>query len=151
MMIHHSMKSGFSRVWRVSRAIRPAFESGASQFAVAGSKAFSVAMVESDGVHVTNSGSSEDIEGGADGEIDAALAEAMNGFQILEGAGSSGVSRGNGGPLREPLHQERVDALAKAFHIDRMNQEFSARLSESLHGPGGDGERGEFCQRSVTT
>jgi hypothetical protein len=51
--------------------------------------------IESHGVFVTHSGTTEDIQRRTDGEINFALAHARHGLKIRQRFGASGVSDGN--------------------------------------------------------
>ena len=99
--------------------------------------------VEVEAVLVTDAGAAEEIEGGADGEVDAALAEAVDVFEVLERAGAAGVGDGDGGGFGEQLDEVGVDAEAEAFLVHGVDEEFGAGLGEELEGGTVDLELGE--------
>jgi hypothetical protein len=100
--------------------------------------------IERDAVGVTHAGSAEEIEGGADGEVDAAAADPMDGFEVVEGAGAAGVGHGDGRPIGEMLDEGVIDAGAKPFHIDGMDQELGAGIGKGMEGVGAEGDIGEL-------
>lgn len=103
----------------------------------------SMVAVEGEAVLVADAGAAEEVEGGADGEVDAALAEAVDVFEVLEGAGAAGVGDGDGGGLGEELDEVMVDAKAEAFLVHGVDEEFGAGLGEVLEGGLVDFELGE--------
>ena len=88
-------------------------------------------MVEGDAVRVADAGTTEEVEGAADGEVDAALADPFDGFEVLERAGPTGIGGGEGGPDSEFLDEGLVNAVAEAFDVDRMDEELGTGLREA--------------------
>jgi len=88
-------------------------------------------VVEGDAVGVADAGTAEEVEGAADGEVDAALADPFDGFEVLERAGPTGVGGGEWGPDGEFLDEGLVDAVAEAFDVDCVDEELGTGLREA--------------------
>ena len=101
-------------------------------------------LVEFDAFTVLHASAAENIERGTNGEIDTIAAEASDRFEVLDGVRAAGVSGGDGAPLGEIFHEFVIDAAAKAFDIDGMDQELSAMRSEALQCLRSEGDGGEF-------
>lgn len=88
--------------------------------------------VEGDALFVTHAVAAEDVEGGTDGKVHAAMTGFSNLLQIFQGPCATRIGGRDGGPLAEAFHEFQVDALTKAFDIDGVDQKFIAGVGERL-------------------
>ena len=79
------------------------------------------ASVECDAIAVADAGSAEDIEGGANGEVDSALADVGDVFEVLEGSGTAGVGGREWGVVGEEGDEVKVRPLLLSFYIDGVD------------------------------
>ena len=77
-------------------------------------------------------GPTEEIQGTANGKINGAPAKIFNDFDVFHGVDATGVGNGNLGPLAEQFDKGLFNALASAFHIHGMNQEFIAETGQMV-------------------
>jgi len=83
--------------------------------------------VEFDAFGVGHPAASENIEGAADGEIDLAAADLLDGLEVGQRAGAARVRDGKRATPGEETDQPGVDAPAKALDIDGVDEEFGAK------------------------
>ena len=94
----------------------------------------------------------EDVEGGADGEVDPPLAKRGDTLQILHRLGSAGgVGGGDGAVLGDESDEIFVDFLAKPLDVDAVNEGSSQRLARQPSVSALTRRSVKVCQRSVTT
>ena len=89
-----------------------------------------VLPVPCEAVGVADAGATEDIEGAADGDVDAPLAEVVSALEVGHGAGPSGVGDGAALPCSEEGEQFLVHACAFPFHVGGVDEEFGAEGGE---------------------
>jgi len=99
-------------------------------------------LVPCEAVRVADAGAAEDVEGAADGDIDATVAEVVSALEVVERAGTSGVGDGAAVPLAEEGEQFLVHACAFPFHVSGVDEEFGAEGSQQAERFVSDGEAG---------
>lgn len=101
-------------------------------------------IVKVDTLAVGDAGAAENIEGGADGEVDAIAAEVGDRLEVFERTRSAGIGGGDAGPTGEFFDEFLVDAVAEAFDIDGMDEELVAMIGELGERFGAESDVGEL-------
>ena len=111
--------------------------------AVLVASSFTLLAIEGDAVIVFDC-AAKDVQGAADGEVDAAVTGSLDGFEIGEGVGAAGVGTGDGRMGGEILHKGKVNAGLLAFHIHGVHEVFSTTVGEGFQGRLVDRQLGEL-------
>ena len=106
-------------------------------------RVLAIFSIKRHGVFVAHAVAAEDVERGADGEVDPPLAKRGDTLQILHRLGSAGVGGGDGAVLGDESDEIFVDPLAKPLDVDAMNEKFVAALGQTAQRVGVDAEVGE--------
>ena len=86
-------------------------------------------FVKGDSVGVADPGAAEDVQSGADGEIQFAAADLFNPAEIFQRSGTAGVSGGDRYILTQKANQVGIYAPAETFDVGRVDEEFIAVLA----------------------
>ena len=81
-------------------------------------------MVKFNAFGVFHKRTAKNIESTADGQINPTPADLLHHVEVLQGTGSAGIGDRLLSPGTKEAHQAGVDALAAAFDIGRMDEEF---------------------------
>ena len=100
--------------------------------------------IELHAIGVPHAGSSEEIQCAADGQIHSAAADLLDAGEVVEGAGPAGVGRGQRRSVGQARHEFFVDSPAQAFHIDGVDEELGAEISQARESLGTELDLGEL-------
>lgn len=89
-----------------------------------------VSLVPGDAILVAHGAAAKDIQGAAEGEVDAALAESLDEVQIGQGVRAAGVGAGDRRPAAERRDELGVDSARESLDVGGVNQELGAVLGD---------------------
>ena len=100
-------------------------------------------MIKCYGVFVAHAVAAEDVESGADREMNPPLAKRGDSLQILHRLGTAGVGGGDGAVLGDESDEVFVDPLPKPLDVDAVDEEFIAVPGQSAKRVGVDAKIGK--------
>jgi thiazole synthase len=93
-----------------------------------------VLAIKGDGIGVTNTCTTKNIQSRADGKVNFTAAKASDFLKVGQGIGTAGIGDRERRPFGQVLNEVAVNTCAQALHINGVDQEFGATGGELTKG-----------------